>query len=376
MMKKKKIKIAGAGVAGLTSAINLAKADFKVEVYESCQKVGKEQAENPQMLPNWLSQGDVIEELEGCNIKINWREQIREIEIFLGSGRKILISGKKIPVGYTILRGGDSSLEKSLAQEAENLGVKIITNFEVKENDLDFDILATGSSQVLTLGYGQVFRGRSGFEADKTKVIFDQKLTPSLGYGYFYPWSQNSAVVKISKRFDEKISLKESLEKLKKEYLTEDLKGKDFLQEFFTKRSFQVPKSAKINNSLLVGERAGFQDQLFRFGIRYAVFSGYFAAKSIIENLDYDKLWKEHFLNEFQKIAKLKRIFQDLKRKNFAVFPEKLEIPIEKIKKVWLSRKIAFLLNFYPLGPNLIFNIFFKNLFSNFTTGYGKNLLA
>lgn len=356
-MRKKKIKIAGAGLAGLTCAINLAKANFEVEVYERCQNVGKSQIENPQMLPNWLSQGDVIEELEKCNIKINWRERIREIEIFLGSGRKILILGKKIPIGYTILRGGENSLEKSLAQEAENLGVKIITNFKVKENDPDFDILATGSSQVLTLGYGQIFRGK--FETDKTKVIFDQKLTPSLGYGYFYPWSQNLAVVKISKRFDEKISLEESLEKLKKEYLAKDLKEEDFLQEFFTKRSFQIPNSAKINNSLLVGERAGFQDQLFRFGIRYAIFSGYLAAKSIIENLNYDKLWKKHFLNEFQKIAKLKRISQDLKRKNFAIFPEKVEIPIEKIKKLWLSREVDFLLNFYPLWPNLFFNNFF-----------------
>jgi len=195
-------------LAGLTCAINLAKANFEVEVYERCQNVGKSQIENPQMLPNWLSQGDVIEELEKCNVKINWRERIREIEIFLGSGRKILILGKKIPIGYTILRGGENSLEKSLVKSAENLGVKIITNFKVKENDPDFDILATGSSQVLTLGYGQIFRGK--FETDKTKVIFDQKLTPSLGYGYFYPWSQNLAVVKISKRFDEKISLEES----------------------------------------------------------------------------------------------------------------------------------------------------------------------
>jgi len=366
---EKKIKIAGAGVAGLTCAINLAKANFKVEVYEKYQEVGSSQAENPQMLPNWLSRGDVIEELEKCNVKINWIEQIREIEIFLGSGRKILISGKKIPIGYTILRGGDSSFEKSLAREAEDSGVKIITDFPVKENDPDFDILATGSSKVLTLGYGQVFKEKRGkFKVNKAKVIFDHKITPSLGYGYFYPWSQNLAVVKISKRFDEKISLKENLEKLKNEYLMEDLKEGEFLQEFFTKRSFQILNSAKINNRLLLGERAGFQDQLFRFGIRYAVFSGYLAARSIIGNLDYDELWRSYFLNEFQKIAKLKRVLQDLKRKDFSIFPEKLEIPIEEIKKVWLSRKIAYLLNFYPILPNLFFNIFLKNLLNNLST--------
>ncbi|MFO0753773.1 MAG: hypothetical protein U0411_10680, partial [Thermodesulfovibrionales bacterium] len=49
----------------------------------------------------------------------------------------------------------------------------------------------------------------------------------------------------------------------------------------------------KHHRILYVGESAGFQDFLWGFGMRYAIRSGYLAAKSFIENTDYDALWKE-----------------------------------------------------------------------------------
>ncbi len=42
-----------------------------------------------------------------------------------------------------------------------------------------------------------------------------------------------------------------------------------------------------------VGEAAGFQDYLWGFGIRYAIISGNLIAKSIIEGVDYEMLWKK-----------------------------------------------------------------------------------
>jgi len=42
-----------------------------------------------------------------------------------------------------------------------------------------------------------------------------------------------------------------------------------------------------------VGEAAGFQDYLFGLGLRYALTSGHLAARSILENRDYNELWRE-----------------------------------------------------------------------------------
>ncbi|PIP23787.1 MAG: hypothetical protein COX36_01400, partial [Candidatus Nealsonbacteria bacterium CG23_combo_of_CG06-09_8_20_14_all_38_19] len=47
---KDTIKIAGAGVAGLTTAINLAKAGYEVVVHEKFPSVGGHYKENPQLL--------------------------------------------------------------------------------------------------------------------------------------------------------------------------------------------------------------------------------------------------------------------------------------------------------------------------------------
>jgi flavin-dependent dehydrogenase len=56
------------------------------------------------------------------------------------------------------------------------------------------------------------------------------------------------------------------------------------------------PASTAIKEGkLYVGEAAGFLDNLTGFGMFYAIRSGYFAAKSITESADYDKLWKTEF---------------------------------------------------------------------------------
>ena len=117
---------------------------------------------------------------------------------------------------------------------------------------------------------------------------------------------------------------------------------------------------------------AGFQDELFRFGMRYAIISGYLAAKSIIEGLDYDKLWKKKFSKEFQRTARTRRVFSDFKKSGFSNLPEGLElyVDIEKFKNFWLSSKTSILLTLYPLYRKLLYNkLFIKislRLFSKF----------
>ncbi len=364
-MEKRTIKIAGAGLAGLTAAIDLAKAGFRVIVYEKASQVGGHYRENPQMLPNWFTKEDVIEELEKCGIKINWLNKIEECEINLVNQR-IVIYGKNSPVGYTVLRGGLNSLEKSLASQAQSLGVEIITgspiNPEIQEKNID--IIATGISQPITVGYGRVYKGN--FNPKKVKVFFNPNYTKGIGYGYLFPHSSSVATVKISRPFEEKeLDLKENFEKFKKNFLADEIKEENFLYEFGTLRSFNVPKSAKQGKTLFVGEAAGFQDELFRFGMRYAIISGYLAAKSISEDLDYDLLWRKRFLNEFRRTARVRRAFADFKKQRFKGLPENSEIyiDIEKFKKIWLSDWFNFLLQIYPVYKNLIFSKYFLNTF-------------
>lgn len=381
-MQKNPIKIAGAGLAGLTCAINLAKAGYKVEIYEKCSRVGKHYPENPQLLPNWFSEEDVIEELEKCNVKINRLRKIEEAEIYIDH-QKVIISGSKIPVGYVVLRGGENSLESYLVKQAEDLGVKLkkgvtvnLQGFSEKkftpyrarsgagETFPTVDIIATGIGRPITSGYAQVFKGK--FEPTKVKVFLKKRCSPSIGYGYFFPHNGTVATVKISRKIgEEQVNLKQALGNLEEKYFKEDIKKENFLYDFKTERSFGIPKSAEMNGMLVVGEAAGFQDELFRFGMRYAILSGYLAAKSIIEGLNYDILWRKRFLDEFQKTTKVRKIFESLKKEKFRSLPKSLDyIDMERLKRIWLSSKINFFSNLPLFFQKLCFNKFSLKILS------------
>jgi flavin-dependent dehydrogenase len=60
--------------------------------------------------------------------------------------------------------------------------------------------------------------------------------------------------------------------------------------------NFRLPRTASQGGHLVVGEQAGFQDALAGFGMRYALRSGWLAARSIIEGADYTSLWRRERL--------------------------------------------------------------------------------
>ena len=59
--------------------------------------------------------------------------------------------------------------------------------------------------------------------------------------------------------------------------------------------ALRVPATAMQDGRLYVGEAVGFQDCLFGFGMRYAMLSGYLAARALAEGEDYDRLWQDAF---------------------------------------------------------------------------------
>ena len=64
--------ILGAGLSGLTTAINLAKEGFKVDVYEKNKDVGMRFHGDLQGLENWSEKRDVLEELKEMSIETNF----------------------------------------------------------------------------------------------------------------------------------------------------------------------------------------------------------------------------------------------------------------------------------------------------------------
>ena len=75
--------------------------------------------------------------------------------------------------------------------------------------------------------------------------------------------------------------------------------------------TFALNESNKQNRKLFVGEAAGFQDLFLGFGMKYALLSGYAAAKSIMEEKDYDMIWRELFLDK-QKASAANRLIYEI----------------------------------------------------------------
>ncbi|HLC43596.1 MAG TPA: FAD-dependent oxidoreductase, partial [Patescibacteria group bacterium] len=67
-----KIKILGAGIAGLTAAINLKKEGYNVEVFEKNSDCGQRFHGDMQGIENWSKKIDVIDDLASKNVAINF----------------------------------------------------------------------------------------------------------------------------------------------------------------------------------------------------------------------------------------------------------------------------------------------------------------
>ena len=74
--------------------------------------------------------------------------------------------------------------------------------------------------------------------------------------------------------------------------------------------NFHLKHRATNGNARYVGEAAGFQDYLFGLGIRYALTSGHLAARSILEERDFDDLWQNE-LGQKQEISLVNRFLYE-----------------------------------------------------------------
>jgi len=171
----KEMTIIGAGPAGLTAGINLAKAGYKVVIYEREKDVGKKLNGDFQGLENWTSEEDVLESFKKMNININFPySPVYSGEIYDSELNKTLIKSKK-PVFYSIRRGSfKDTLDTGLKKQAEKEGVKIIYNKNIK-NMKKKCIIAIGSQQADGIGIGITFNIKM---KDKVIVIFDDNIAP------------------------------------------------------------------------------------------------------------------------------------------------------------------------------------------------------
>jgi flavin-dependent dehydrogenase len=294
MKEKKVVKILGAGASGLSAAINLAKAGYKVEVFERGKDAGFRFHGDVEGLENWSMEEDFLESLKKMNIKPNFdHDPFHGVKI--SNGKKVWNIKTKRPAFYLIKRGPvKGSVDEGLKRQALKLGVKIYFNKTIPEREAD--IIATGpsSKRIFGIDRGIVFKTTHknlalGLLNEKYAYHGYSYLLITKGYGCIATCVEGD-FTHINKYFEDSEKILERLAHIREE----KPKACGGIGNF----SLNGPY--KKDNRLYVGEAAGIQDFMWGFGIRNALTSGYLAAKSIIENEDYEKIARAFFKNRLK----------------------------------------------------------------------------
>jgi len=341
------VKIIGAGPAGLTAAINLAKNNYKVIVYEKNADVGMRFNNNLQGLENWSTEEDSLSSLKKMSISTDFFYKPFHGGWFYGPSVSAKIKSAN-PMFYLIKRGKDhGTLDNFLKKQALDVGVNIV--FNTYTSNKDADIIATGPRSPSLIAFGIVFETNL---RDIAVVILNDIIAPK-GYAYLLV-SDNKATLAtvIFEQFElGNQYLEKTIEKFR-DLLNFEIKNP---KKFVGFGNFLIPRSAIKEGKIYVGEAAGFQDSLFGFGIRYAITSGYLAAKSIIEKVNYDTLWRNKFGQQLQ-AGKINRTFYELFGNTAYNFLVKKTGISKDPKSLWLkfynpslSRKLIYPLAVYRL---------------------------
>jgi len=255
-----------------------------VEVHEAKGDVGTRFIGDLQIIEASSEREPVLDFLERIGIERNfWLRAAHGATFYDASDRRGTVKSGE-PFGYFIRRGAEEhTLDRGLLAQARALGVKVVFNSRIAEAD----VIATGPSTPDGLAREMTWHTD---DPERVDVFFNHHLAPG-GYSYLFILEGiatfGCAIVADFKKIDE--------------YFEHSLAAAQRIDPFtipaetrtgYSYMNFHLKRQATKDGARYVGEAAGFQDYLFGLGIRYALTSGWLAARSILEERDFDDLWK------------------------------------------------------------------------------------
>lgn len=161
MNNNKDVTIVGAGPAGLTAAISLAKNGYDVNLYEQNNDVGLRFNGDFQGLENWSDEEDTSKILSRIGIKINFlcHPYSGSDGYFYGPKQKKIQVKTSRPLFYLIERGSnENSLDHGLKKQAEDTGVNILWGQKLESVESQITIVGTGPKAADAIAKGMVFK--------------------------------------------------------------------------------------------------------------------------------------------------------------------------------------------------------------------------
>ncbi len=337
------VKIGGAGIAGLTAAMQLKKNGYQPIVFEKKTVCGEGRFGDYEGLETWNFSHNPLEEIRSIKLPDSFvHTPIYKFNIHIPDYPIIPINSTE-PFFYITSRGSNSGdLDYVFQENALQSGVSINFNSTTDLNEMD--IIATGSGKASAFIQGITFQTDT---KDQIHLFLGNQIAP-YGYGYIIILQgKGTLAVAFKKGRNNTKALVEKLVGYSGEMLNiQFLKVK----KFGSYGSFGVSQNkCDKKNRIYIGEAGGFQDYLFGFGIQYAIKSGYLAAKSISESISFNKLWKRE-LRSYMAASYFNRlIFEKLNDPTMYKICNSLaamQNPVEKIRKFCKPGVKAKLLSF------------------------------
>lgn len=293
------VRIAGAGLTGLSAANALATAGRSVEVFDKKSRLLPSSGAHTEGIRNYRSV-DVLQELRAVGFTMSPFATVQRTVRQSPHFRNVLLG----PAHYLFMRGPEAhTVDQTLYRTAKEAGVRF--HFGQGLDPSEADIAATGppEGQHNILGAGYIFsEAGSHLDQDVAYGVFDNDvapggylvITPGLGFHSIYSvsWSElrfEALLARTEKAFE--------IPWIREILGTSRWVGKIHGRAYY----LEDPIAGAVQGgTLLAGEAGGFQDAVAGFGFRYAVMTGALAARAILEGQDHRDLLRAAFGNEFK----------------------------------------------------------------------------
>lgn len=340
------VTIVGAGPEGLTAGIVLRKFGLQVNLYEQNSDVGLRFNGDFQGLENWSDEEDTLDFLKRIGININFLCQPYSGSdgYFYGPKLKQIKVQTSRPLFYLIERGSNSnSLDQGLKLQAEEAGVNLLWGEKLESVKDGNVIVGSGPKAADAIAKGLLFNTS---HKDVFVGYLDNKIAPK-AYSYLLvnKGKATFATCMFEDFKNERLYYERALELMRK---TVDIDIRDEKEFGGFVNFFNEPIISKDERILYVGENAGFQDALWGFGIKYAMYSGYLAAKSIINDNSYQELCQKYLYPKLQTSLANRWLFAQLHNPGYTYLLNKIAKmedvipPLRKHYNTSFSKRIAF----------------------------------
>ena len=325
------IKILGAGLSGLSAAVKLAQAGVDVEVFEKRSFIGGV-TDDSQAMRNYEHDYDQLEYFRENGIRLDNAKPIHNIIKYAPSGRSMTVHSEyNKPLFYVFRRGpGKISIEHQLYKKATQLGVNVEFNSSLDIGNAD--IVSVGGLYNNIWAYGAIYTDANVVQ-DTILFFMDNTYCPK---GYIYLVPHGNEVTIAATTFEIGCPIPQLFKRFIQEnpVMKDALDGATFVKNVSGFEYSNVPKTAIVNGKKIVGSAAGFLDPSRGFGIKYALLSGMLAAKSIVENKDYDQLWKESFEEELIQGLKRRLLLEKMSNEDYEKFIMEDKVSIKRYNKL------------------------------------------